>query len=98
MYACISYRSLLIDSKSKPETRKAKTKHHDNQVNPERPAQTPLIDRNGLLLGQAIADKSFHAVIICTKASQLYFLGVFDFFGVAVTPFDGHVRVRIGIY
>lgn len=37
-------------------------------------------------------------MIICAEASQLYFLGVFDLFGIAVAPFNGHIRVRVGIY
>lgn len=37
-------------------------------------------------------------MIICAEASQLHFLGVLDFFGVTVAPFDRHFGVRIGVY
>lgn len=45
-----------------------------------------------------VAHQSIHSVVTGTKASQLHFLPVPNFFSVAITPFDWHIRVCICIY
>ncbi len=37
-------------------------------------------------------------MITRTKAPELHLLSILDFFRVAVAPFQGHVRVRVGVH
>lgn len=53
--------------------------------------------QNIVLISQPIAHQSFHPVVIRTKASQLHFLAVLDFFGITVSPFDWDLRICIRI-
>lgn len=48
--------------------------------------------------GQAITDQGLHSVVIRTEASQLHFLGILNLFGIAVAPFDGHIRVCVSVH
>lgn len=50
-----------------------------------------------LLVCKSVADKRSNTVIVCAEASQLDLLRIRDFLGVAVAPFHGHFRVRIGV-
>ena len=45
-----------------------------------------------------VADQRFHAVVVGAETPELHFLGILDFLGVAVAPFDGDFGVSVSVH